>query len=182
MSVKKELDNFFERFLKAYQDTEEGLPTIPWDEDRDQAVYVGEPDDEGWCRWKPIPYGEEEPIIRLLESYGIEINTDIVEYFSSYHFFELNVIYNTKRMSIFEVDLRDEYQSLKGSLDTGLFTNPDGKIPNLPLGYDLSTDFAVIVVEVKTGIVKITDLKTRKTRKIAPSLEEFIRGWEPEVI
>lgn len=179
MSVKKELDNFFDRFLKAYQNTEEGLPTIPWDEDCDQAVYVGEPDDEGWCRWKPIPCGEEEPIIRLLESYGIEINTDIVEYFSSYHFFDLDVIYKKKEICIGTVDPRDEYQFLKESLHMGSFTNPDGKIPYLPLGIDESTGLD-IVVEVKTGIVKIADYERGKMRKIAPSLEEFIRGWEPD--
>ena len=180
MSVKKELDNFFERFLKAYQDTEEGLPKLPWVEEYDQAVYVGEPDDEGWCRWKPIPCGEEEPIIRLLESYGIEKNTDIVEYFSSYHFLGLDVIYKKKGISIRQVDPRDEYQNLKESLDMGSFTYPDGKIPYLPLGRDVSTGLD-IVVEVKTGIVKIADYERGKMRKIAPSLEEFIREWEPWV-
>lgn len=178
MSVKKELDNFFDRFLKAYQNTEEGLPMCPWVEDCDQAVYVGEPNDDGWCRWKPIPYGEEEPIIRLLESYGIEKNTDIVEYFSSYHFFDLDVIYKKKGISIDTVDPRDENQSLKENMDS--FTNPDGKITYLPLGFDESTDLD-IVVEVKTGIVKIADFERGKMRKIAPSLEEFIRGWEPWV-
>lgn len=178
MSVKKELDNFFERFLKAYQDTEEGLPTLPWGEDCDQAVYVGEPNDNGWCRWKPIPCGEEEPIIRLLESYGIEKNTDIVEYFSSYHFLELDVIYKKKEICIGTVDPRDGNQSLKEDMDS--FTNPDGKITYLPLGSDESTDLD-IVVEVKTGIVKIADFETGKMRKIAPSLEEFIKGWEPDV-
>jgi len=29
MSVKKELDSFFERFLEAYQKTEDGLPRRP---------------------------------------------------------------------------------------------------------------------------------------------------------
>ena len=42
MSVKNELDNFFERFLAAYQKTEDGLPKRPRRKDVDQAVYVGE--------------------------------------------------------------------------------------------------------------------------------------------
>ena len=38
MSVKNELDNFFERFLAAYQKTEDGLPKRPRRKDVDQAV------------------------------------------------------------------------------------------------------------------------------------------------
>jgi hypothetical protein len=37
------------------------------------------------------------------------------------------------------------------------------------------------VVEIKTGIVKFADDDKGKMKKIAPSLEEFIRGWEPRV-
>lgn len=51
MSVKNELDKFFERFLGAYQKTEDGLPKRPRRKDVDQAVYVGEAGDAGWCRW-----------------------------------------------------------------------------------------------------------------------------------
>ena len=38
-----------------------------------------------------------------------------------------------------------------------------------------------VVVEIKTGIVKFVDDEKGKMRKIAPSLEEFIKGWEPWV-
>lgn len=37
------------------------------------------------------------------------------------------------------------------------------------------------MVEVKTGVVKFVDDEKGKMRKIAPSLEEFIKGWEPWV-
>ena len=83
MSVKNELDNFFERFLAAYQKTEDGLPKRPRRKDVDQAVYVGEADNAGWCRWRPLAYGKEETFIKLLETYGIESNRDIIEYFST---------------------------------------------------------------------------------------------------
>lgn len=94
MSVKNELDNFFERFLAAYQKTEDGLPKRPRRKDVDQAVYVGEADNAGWCKWRPLAYGKEETFIKLLETYGIEGNRDIIEYFSAYHFlgFTINLI------------------------------------------------------------------------------------------
>lgn len=176
MSVKKELDSFFERFLGAYQKTEDGLPKCPRRKDVDQAIYVGNSNDSGWCKWKPIPHGRDEVFLELLKTYGIEKNTDIVDYFSSYHFLDLDIIYKKKGIMIDAVDPRDGYRSLKQDMDS--FTYPDGKIPYLPIGTDERTDLD-IVVEVKTGIVKIVDFESGKMRKIAPSLEEFIRGWEP---
>ena len=98
MSVKNELDNFFERFLAAYQKTEDGLPKRPRRKDVDQAVYVGEADNAGWCRWRPLAYGKEETFIKLLETYGIESNRDIIEYFSTYHFLGFNINYKKSRI------------------------------------------------------------------------------------
>lgn len=177
MSVKKELDSFFERFMEIFQKEPDGFPQCPRRKDVDQAVYVGEPDVSGWCSWKPIPHGQDEVFLKLLEIYGIEKNADIVEYFSSYHFLGLDIKYKKKIIAIGAVDPRDEYRNLKQSI--GSYTYPDGKIPYLPLGFDQETGLD-IVVEVKTGIVKSVNYETGKMRKIAPSLEKFISGWEPD--
>ena len=176
MSVKKELDSFFERFMGRFQGTPDGFPKRPRRKDVDQAVFVGDPNAAGWCCWKPIPHGQDEAFLKLLETYGIEKNMDIVDYFSSYHFLGLDIKYKKKIIAISVVDPRDDYRSLKQVI--GSYTYPDGKIPYLPLGFDEGTDLDV-VVEVKTGIIKIANYESGKMRKIAPSLEEFIRGWEP---
>lgn len=180
MSVKTELDNFFERFLEAYQKTEDGLPKRPRREDVDQAIYVGEPSDSGWCKWKPISYGEEETFIKLLETYGIDKNTDIIEFFSAYHFLGLDISYNKRKMGIRGVDPRDEYRLLKQVIHA--YRDQDGKVTHILIGTDRKMGYSV-VVEVKTGIVKFVDdeEENAKMRKVASSLEEFIRGWEPRV-
>ncbi len=178
MSVKKELDSFFERFFEAYQKTEDGLPRCPRTKDIDQAIYVGESNNSGWCRWKPIPYGEEEPFMNLLETYGIEKNTDMIEFFSTYHFMGLDICYKKRAMRILGVDPRDEYRLLKHVIRT--YTDQDGKITHILIGLDCEVG-NFIVVEIKTGIIKLVDEDNGKMRKIASSLEEFIRGWEPHV-
>jgi hypothetical protein len=178
MSVKNELDNFFERFLNAYQKTEDGLPRRPRTKDGDQAVYVGESSDSGWCRWRPIPYGKEETFIKLLEEYGIESNHDIIEYFSAYHFLGFSINYKKSRIAISGVDPRDEYKSLKQIMEA--YTDSNGKVTHFMIGTGTRADYSV-VVEIKTGIVKFADDDKGKMKKIAPSLEEFIRGWEPRV-
>ena len=176
MSVKKELDSFFERFTNSFQETSDGYPKTPRKKDIDQTVYVGESNAAGWCRWKQIPHGQDEAFMKFLDAYGIEKNKDIVEYFSSYHFLDLDIGYKKKVIAIRAVDPRDEYRNLKRVI--GSYTYPDGKIPYLPLGLDQKTGLNV-VVEVKTGIIKIVNYESGKMRKIAPSLKEFIREWEP---
>lgn len=180
MSVKKELDNFFARFLERFQETPDGLPKRPRNKDVDQAVYVGDPDDSGWCTWKPVSYGEESTFIKLLELYGIEKRTDIIEFFSAYHFLGLDISYKKRKMGIRGVDPRDEYRLLKQVINA--YTGQDGKVTHIFIGTDRKAGYS-IVVDVKTGIVKYIDdeEENNKMRKVASSLEEFIRGWEPMI-
>lgn len=82
-------------------------------------------------------------------------------------------------MGIRGVDPRDEYRLLKQVINA--YTNQDGKITHILIGTDRKVGYS-IVVEVKTGIViYIDDEENKKMRKVASSLEEFIRGWEPRI-
>lgn len=76
------------------------------------------------------------------------------------------------------MDPRDEYKSFKQTLEA--YTDSNGKVTHFLIGIGTKTDYS-LVVEIKTGIVKFADDDKGKMRKIAPSLEEFIRGWEPWV-
>jgi hypothetical protein len=60
------------------------------------------------------------------------------------------------------------------------YTDSNGKVTHFMIGTGTRADYSV-VVEIKTGIVKFADDDKGKMKKIAPSLEEFIRGWEPRV-
>lgn len=93
MSVKKALDKFFIKFLDKYQETSQGLPRVPRRRDIAQSIYVGDADSNGYCKWKPLQYGQKENFIHLLETYKIEENDDIVQYFCSYYFLGFDVQY-----------------------------------------------------------------------------------------
>lgn len=175
MSVKNELDIFFYKFLKIYQETPEGLPKIPRRKDINQTIYVGDSDSAGYCRWKPIPYSKKDDFLCLMEAYGIEENHDIVEYFCSYYFLGFDIKYGNYLIGTSDVEVLDGYKRLKRIIDA--YTDQNGKITHIAIGVEQNTDDTV-VVEVKTGIVKLVNDDTGKMRKIAPSLEEFIRGWE----
>ena len=175
MSVKNELDNFFSKFLEKYQETPEGLPKMPKRKDIDQIIYVGDSDSAGYCRWKPMPYGQKDNFLRLMEVYGIEKNDEIVEYFCSYFFLGFSIVFKKHLIAMRAAEVIDGYKKLKQIIDA--YTDQNGKITHIAIGVEQNTDDTV-VVEVKTGIVKLVNDDTGKMRKIAPSLEEFIRGWE----
>ena len=60
------------------------------------------------------------------------------------------------------------------------YTDSNGRVTHIVIGTEAKVDYSV-VVEIKTGIVKFADDEKGKMRKIAPSLEEFIKEWEPWV-
>lgn len=89
-----------------------------------------------------------------------------------------NINYKKSRIAISGVDPRDGYRSLKQIMEA--YTDLNGKVTHFVIGVESKVNYSV-VVEIKTGIVKFADDEKGKMRKIAPSLEEFIKGWEPWV-
>lgn len=179
MSVKNELDKFFKKFLDKYQETPEGLPKVPRRKDIDQSIYVGDSDIDGYCKWKPIIYGQKENFIHFMKTYEIEENDDIVQYFCSYYFLGFDVKYKNYLIAIKTIEVLNGYKRLKMVIDE--YTDQKGKITHIPIGTEQNLGDTV-VVEVKTGKVKLAYYETGKMKIIASSLEEFIRGWETIVI
>lgn len=100
----------------------------------------------------------------------------MIEYFSSYHFLSFDIKYKKNIIAVRPVEPRDEYKSLKRMINA--YTNQEGQITHIVIGVEGQRTNYSVVLEVKTGIVKFVDDEKGKMRKIAPSLEEFIRGWE----
>lgn len=114
-----------------------------------------------------------------METYKIEENDDIVQYFCSYYFLGFDVRYKKYLIAIRAIEVLDDYKRLRRIIDA--YTDQEGKITHIMLGSEQNSEDTV-VVEVKTGIVKLAKYETGKMRKIASSLEEFIQGWEAVVI
>jgi len=108
----------------------------------------------------------------------LEKNEDIIEYFSSYYFLHIDVMYKNYLLALQNSEAKDGYKKLRRTINA--YTDQKGKITHIVLGLEEGIGYTV-VVEVKTGIVKLADDDKGRMRKIAPSLEEFVRGWEPDV-
>jgi len=180
MTVKEELGNLLEKLMKGYEITAEGYPLSPRRKDVDPILYIGEPDTSGWCKWKPLEQASNEEFLSVMNVLNIEINQDVVQYFTSYYFFNFDIKFKSYVMGINDIAPGDKNKRLKMGLES-FRDNRDGKIKLIPIGMEEGIGHSV-VVEVKTGIVKLFDSENGKMRKIAPGLQEFLKNSEPIVM
>lgn len=152
----------------------------PRRKDINPDIYVGEPNHEGWCKWKPIEQLGNEEFVHILDTFEIEKNDALIEYFSSYYFLTVRAKFKSYNITLSAIAPGDGFKRLLAMLD-GYRDSKTGKIKYIPIGSESGRGYSV-VVEVKTGIVKFADDETGKTRKISSSLEEFIKGLEPIII
>lgn len=179
MSVKEELENLMEKLVKGYESTPSGLPLNPKRKDIDSIVYIGEPNADGWSRWKPVKQTSDEEFLLLLNFLKIEVSQDVIEYFTSYYFLTFSIMYKSYTIRLNDVAPEANLKRLKMKFEN--FRDPrDGKINYFPIGLEVRAGYSV-VVEVKTGLVKFFDSETWKTKKIAASLQEFLKNSEPQI-
>lgn len=94
MTVKEELRNLLEKLMRGYESTANGYPSNPKRKDVDPILYIGEPDSSGWCKWKPLEQSSNEEFLSVMDIMKIKINQDIIEYFTSFFFFNFDISSN----------------------------------------------------------------------------------------
>ena len=180
MTVKEELGNLLEKLMKGYEITSEGYPLSPRRKDVDPILFIGEPDSSGMCKWRPLAQTSNEEFLSIMNMLNIEINQDVLEYFTSYYFFTFSIKSKSYNIALTSIAPGDKFKRLRMKLE-GIGCIHDGKIEYIPIGVEESID-RTVVIETKTGVVKILNEETGKLRKIAPSLQELLKNSEPVVI
>lgn len=180
MTVKEELGILIEKLIKGYEATSSGFPLNPKRKDINPIIYIGEPNGSGWSKWKPIKQTPNDEFLTLLNILNIEANQDIIEYFTSYYFLTFSIKYKSYVIRLNDIAPEVNFKRLKMEFEN-FRDDRDGKIKYIPIGLEVRVGYSV-VVEVKTGLVKFFDSENGKTRKIATSLQEFLKNSEPKII
>ncbi len=180
MSIKIAMESFFNNMMEGYRKSEYKYPVSPKVDFIDEIMYIGEPDEEGWCGWRPIKKDVIHDLKDIEEELEIEINYDVKEYFNSYYFIRIEAKFKSYDISLKGVTPSEHnYELFKNSLRDYKYDH-DGKLNYIPLGMDTNED--LIVVENTTGEILIEDYERRKYKVIAASLEEFISQLKPVII
>lgn len=180
MSVKVALDKYFKEMIKEYAKTKQGLPMRPKRVIGNESIYVGECDDEGWCRWKPIEKNEINNFEELEELFQIKFNKDIKEYFNSYWFLELEGKFKKKDITLEVVVPERELEMFQKKL-IGYKEAHNNELKYIPIGMEEEHGY-LIVMENSTGKIKIENHDKGTFRTIANNLEELLTILEPSII
>lgn len=180
MSIKNALEKYFKDLLEGYSETADGFPIIPKRKDVDPMIYVGEPDEEGWCRWKPIIKDKMHDLKEIEEENKLELHLSIREYLNSFWFLKIKAKFKNYKISMHSVEPNRELNPFKELLK-GYKLEHNNELKHIPLGSEMKIGY-LIVVDNETGEVKFEDYDKSTFKTIAGSLEEFILSLEPIII
>ncbi|MBU3107988.1 SecY-interacting protein Syd [Clostridium gasigenes] len=180
MSVKTALDKYFKEMIQEYSKTKQGLPMRPKRSIGNDAIYVGECDDEGWCRWKPMKKKEADNFDKLEELFEIKFNENIKEYYNSYWFLSLEGSIKKKNINLEPVVPGNELTSFIKKVQ-GYKQAHNNELAYIPIGAEEERGY-LIVMENSTGKIKIENHDKGTYRIMANNLEELISSIKPSVI
>ena len=180
MNINNVMKDFFDNMITGYEKTSQGLPMAPKIKVNNNDIFVGEVDEEGWSRWKPIKKDNKEKFEEIEELLNSSLNRDIKEYFNSYWFIQLEGTFKKKDISLQPVipgaELKQFTQKLKAYIESH-----DGNTKFIPIGSEDDTGF-LILLENDTGKIVKENYEKGSIKVIADSLSELINKLEPTII
>lgn len=162
------LGDALRRQAESWQSHGMGFPRVPWDEDVDPAIWVGEPDHEQWCAWRPLPKEGGPTLATVLG--GLEVHPSLHDYFNKWWFLSLEgsigdfvITFEPNRPGL---DPEEWVEQARGYAAAH-----GGRLDHVPIGLDNESSLQV-VVDNRTGELSIEDWERNTHETIAQSLDD----------
>lgn len=163
------LGDVLQRLVAASQRDGHGLPRAPCNAAITPFIWVGEPDGEGWCAWRPVRKRGDAPLAEALGDL-CPLHDSIHRYFDSWWFLSLQGRLDDWRLSFAAnrpglepqawADLLRDYAAAHG-----------GRLDHVPIGFENRSDLQ-IVVDNHSGVLSLEDWETGTHDFIAASLDD----------
>ena len=117
--MKKLILNYLKKYFNYWQHKTGFLPKVPFDEEADTTLYIGEVDEYGYIQWMYQENTEEVDFKKWENEVKGELRNEIKEYISSYKFLELvgfldeNIVYFNMINNYEEICLEEREKYLK---------------------------------------------------------------------
>lgn len=180
MGVKIALSKYFEQMIKEYNKTKQKLPMAPKKKLKYSEIYIGESDEEGWCKWKPVEKNKINNFDQIEDILGININKDVKDYFNSYWFLRLDGEFKKKSINLEAVIPGEELDKFFKKL-VGYKKAHNNEMKYIPIGMEEERGY-LLVVENSTGKIKLENHDKGTFRTICANLEELITNLKPSII
>jgi SecY interacting protein Syd len=172
MEVKLAMERYFDKLQSIYSKKSPPYPQTPYNEDVDDFIYVGEPDEYEWISWKPVVKSEKHDLAELSNRLNVEIHPSVKEYYNSFWFCSLGGKIGEFRIQLDEVLPNVELETFIDNL-IGYKAAHNGLIENIPVGVETNQSL-LVVVDNKTGEVKLEDYEIGAFTVLADSLSALI--------
>lgn len=162
---------YFDRLLKAWQESQGSLPMAPWNESADPLIYVGEPDEDEWVVWQPKEKTVVHRLDKLERRVGTSFHPSIHEYFNSYWFCLLGGVAGGYALNLLPVVPGLELEQFSSQV-MGHAEQSGGKLERIPVGFEANG--LPVMVDNKTGQVGVEDWEKGEFVPLASGLSELI--------
>ncbi|GAB1803550.1 SecY-interacting protein Syd [Priestia megaterium] len=173
VNVKQAMEIYFTKLLKEWKAFNGTLPMTEWMEETEQFIFEGEKDEEAYIAWKPLKKEVDSNFEDVEKELKVQLHPDIKAYFNSYWFLELAGIYNGYDLVLNSVVPRIKLQDFKQ--ETRLYKAAHHhQFVNIPIG--IESNGLLVVVDNKSGEVKLEDYERKSFERISGNLSGLIRG------
>ena len=162
-----------QRQVEAWQSKGFGFPRVGCNEDVDPFIWVGEPDEDQWCAWRPVPKAGAAPLAGALGE--LEVHPSVHDYFDNWWFLALDGSVGDAVVSFQpnEPGLEPERWVAQ---TRGYVRGHDNRLDHCPLGVENTG--LLLVVDNRTGELSIEDWERNSFEKIADLLDDAFRRME----
>lgn len=168
--MKEAMRVFFERLVRAWEQTDSGLPRAPWDPDAQPFIWQSEPDENEWATWRP----QEKTILHDLAEVAPDLgrlHPSINDYFNAWWFCALEGGAGEHSLSLNPVIPGLELQSFLRNA-RGYRQAHGNELTHVPIG--MEGNGLLVVIHNGAGEVLLEDYERGQRDAVAPSLKELI--------
>jgi hypothetical protein len=171
--MREAMDAYFGWLLAAWKEKFGTLPKVPYDDTVDPVIYDGEPDEDEWISWRPLPKTTRDDLRILERKFATSLPRSLDDYFNTYWFCSLGGHYRGVGVDLRPVLPGHGIQELAGTFARYRAAH-DGALSRATLGVEKNG--RLVVVRAEDGAVQLEDYAPGTFEDLAPDLETLIAG------
>lgn len=166
--VRDALGRFFDGFDAI---ADQDLPSLPIPDGATPEIFVGDANDEGWVKWRPMVKTEVFDLSELERNAKFEVHASVKQYLNAWWFGYLNVQF---RQYHFEIDpiIPGNYKAAFLQQLLGYRRAHESRIDYIPIGMEVERGL-LLVVRNSSGEVCVEDYEAGSYEVLCKSLPAF---------
>lgn len=179
--IKDAIEKYYERLSKAWAESNNTLPLVPYNHKVPPIVYIGVEDDEGYIGWQLVKNDKVAGFSKLNLELGFDLHSDIKMYLLSYYFMDLSGEIKDGLEVIMTpiTPLTNVETFILNRNNVTIENGRDNQLIELGLVILNGNDSLLLCVDNSNGEVKWLDGETGDIEVISNSLENLINAMKP---